>query len=69
MDLKKFIYAIIGIALLSCLLASFIVAGGLPSMISKPSKQPERLESGLRELAEAQGSAGEVAVMAERYGI
>ncbi|MEM2122760.1 MAG: hypothetical protein QXE79_03900 [Candidatus Bathyarchaeia archaeon] len=65
----KFIYLITGVALLSCLLASLIVAGGFPSMILQSSKKPERLESGLRMLADAHGSADEAAGIAERYGI
>ncbi|MBS7645762.1 hypothetical protein KEJ44_06985 [Candidatus Bathyarchaeota archaeon] len=65
----KFIYLLIGVALLSCILASLIATGGLPSMTLQSSKQPERLESRLRELADAQGSADEVAGIAERYGV
>jgi len=66
---SKYIYIATAGIVLSCLLVSLIAAGRLPSMAPQPSKQPERLESGLRELADAHGSAGETAIIAERYGI
>lgn len=68
-DLRnRYVYAAIGIVSI-CLLASFIVAEGLPFRSLQSSKQPEKLESGLRELVDNYNSVNEAVDIAKKQGI